>query len=182
MKARKLPATVTKLCVVSAFMLAFVACGSSSSGGCGNSCPPPVLDYLYAGSQASVEMLTVNTSTGALGAAVSAAGPQTPGGMVADPASKFLYVPDAGGKSKIYAYSIDASNGTLTPGGTFTCTWGCGCPPSSGSACFVLHLAMTPNGKFLYSIHAQQTNGFCCVTKYCGVERRQLHRKSDFGW
>ncbi|MFO0791428.1 MAG: lactonase family protein [Pirellulales bacterium] len=60
----------------------------------------------------------------------------------ADPADRFLFVPDLGA-DKIFIYEMDLAAGTLKPHGHGTC------PPGSGPR----HMAFHPNGKFAYVVN-----------------------------
>ncbi len=163
MRIPRLPEATAWTTIVLALSLALAGCGSNtSSTGCGSNCPPNIQGFLYAGSTGSIQTLTVDGITGALGNAVSTPGPQAPGGMVVDPASKFLYVSDLSNPT-IDVFSITSGTGALTGAGSFTCRSGCGCSLSAIS-CPVLNLAMTPNGKFLYAIEASVYSTFCCFS------------------
>jgi 6-phosphogluconolactonase len=135
--------------------------GNGTATGCGSNCPPLPHEFLFAGSAGTVEALKVDTATGALGPPVSTAGPQTAGGMVVDPAAKFLYVSDLNNPT-IDVFSISAGNSTLSAAGSFTCNSNCGC--AQAIACFVVNLAMAPSGQFLYAIQTIKYSNFCCFS------------------
>ena len=135
------------------FLLALtLGCGSSNM----MSPPPPVSrsEFLYAmtfdpeATDAQLMTFKLDPATGALSSPSSIA-MQLTFGMVADPASKFLYLSDP--NPMIHAIdinSIDPKSGSLTPDGAFLLDDGiCPfCPPINGPG----PLTMDPKGKFLY--------------------------------
>jgi len=128
--------------------------------GCGSSNmmppPPPVSqsEFLYAttfdpqGTNSKLMTFKLDLETGVLSSTSNVAMPPT-FGVVADPASKFLYLSDP--NPMLHAIdidSIDPKSGLLTPDGGFVLDNGiCPfCPPISGPG----PLTMDSKGKFLY--------------------------------
>jgi 6-phosphogluconolactonase len=72
------------------------------------------LYILYTGS-ATISQYSLNSSTGALGAAFGSYSlPLSPLAVTIDPSGAFAYVPNAGA-STVSAFRIDPSSGNLTP-------------------------------------------------------------------
>ena len=103
---------------------AFAGCGGSS-GSPGPSPGPPVVapsEVLYAGfltpngggGGGQILPMSLDASSGALTPLTGVQGPGNPVTLVADSGRKFLYASDFN-TDMVYAYSIDAATGNLTP-------------------------------------------------------------------
>lgn len=122
--------------------------------GCDNSVSKR--EYAYSANLNHITGFTVNATSGTLSAPTNVPGPNVPGGMVADPSGKFLYVSDFTGAA-IDGLAIDPATGGLTSinGSPFPVASGSNGP--SG-------MAIDSTGKFLFLAHAN-LNGIFAFTR-----------------
>jgi 6-phosphogluconolactonase len=133
--------------------VALAACGGGGHGSC--TAPPCNIgqraEFLYATSiTGQVLSLPVDPRTGALGTADSVPGPSTSLGLTAA-GSQFVYASDFQ-NGLIYAYFINANNGSLAPIA--------GSPFPQGVLSLPSGLATVPAGDFLYAAVAGGVDGF----------------------
>lgn len=136
-------------------LLAVAGCGAGTGtapcSSCGGGAPPNFLEVLYAFPSntifSSSLSATINLNTGGFGSTSYGSSPVLiSSGMVAANA-QFLYISRSLG-AQIFGYSIDQTNGALTPLS--------GSPFSFGTNLSFFGLVATPNGQFLYVPDANQ--------------------------
>jgi len=152
MKPQSGPSTAVLASLALSLVLPGCGGGSSSTGGCGNTCPPPAAEFLYvlegnpfSNPPETVATLGVNLSTGIAGPTTNNLAVPFSSLAITDTTSgKFFYVSDAGTDS-IYGYLIDRRSGSLTPipGSPFSL----GGIPHSGP----YGMTVDPHGRFLYA-------------------------------
>jgi 6-phosphogluconolactonase (cycloisomerase 2 family) len=111
--------------------------------------PPPTSEFVVATSNNQVASFGIDANTGALGAAVTAAGPSSSGNVAVSPSGKFVYVSDAV-NTALDVYSFNSSSGALVPV--------TGSPFPLGTIAF--SLSMDSAGKFLYAVDGVNGNVF----------------------
>jgi len=108
-------------------------------------------EYLFVSSQDTVWSYSVDSTTGALGAATAVSGPHVSEGMVANPAGSYLYVSDSI-NDEVNVYSV-SSSGVLNP--ISGSPYAVGTVPSGNSMVAAAGLAVDSTGTYLYAADYQ---------------------------
>jgi 6-phosphogluconolactonase len=133
-------------CSLLMLVLAIGGCGAgpntTGSGG-----GPSSAEILYVSDNGAILSYIINVGTGALQALGDIPFPDSVVDLRADPKGRFLYASDFN-QNSVYAYSIDANTGSLTPINGSPFPFPGGVPRNGGP------LAIDPGGKFLFYSNA----------------------------